>query len=649
MASGGYGPVLRQVDRLLGVHGTASGLGEGALLRRFADGRDEAAFEALVTRHGPMVLGTCRRILADPHDVDDAFQATFLVLARKAGSIRDGDRLGPWLHGVARRVATRSRTLSARRAARERPGAEERASAGADPSELVELRAALDEELARLPEKYRAPLVLCYLEGLTHDEAAVQLSWPVGTVRSRLARGRDRLRSRLTRRGLSPSAAVPAILPAPAIPEVLISSTVRIATIAGLAPARVASLAKGALMAMMWHKLKVIGAVGLAAGGVGVTAWQGVGGEAAVPAQSKPEDPKSPEGDRAESRDFAGRLVDARRKEEEIKYRLNLMEILHEQASAELSPLPDVTRAEESLNRTNENIKKLEGDLAARTASTEVLVKRAKEQRPPTAPTLRVDDPLAAGPAEPAIAPGSGRQATQPAVLTLPGSPTTFAVIPGEHDRVTMIDAKSQKRATFRLPRPATSISLEPNGSNDLHDYSPESQDDRRLSEGLVGLALAGPELTRIAVFDRNSMAWSEHNLAKPLTAVSPQMNRYTSLVGFDLVGPEITEVVVFDAKDRTWRTQALREPGRGRVSAVNALSTVSYQAGRFLYLYNRAARKWGVLELKKALPADGQGGGLVQLNSFQGGKLVVPEGDVIHIYDEETGEWTHIDTKDDK
>src|SRR5438309_2137235 len=157
MASGGYGPVIRQVESVMEGGGSAVALGEGQLLRRFADDRDGAAFEALVSRHGPMVLGTCRRLLVDAHDVEDAFQATFLVLARKAGSIRDGDRLGPWLHGVARRVATRSRALSARRAARERPGAEDRAISEYDPAEAIELRSALDEELARLPEKYRAP------------------------------------------------------------------------------------------------------------------------------------------------------------------------------------------------------------------------------------------------------------------------------------------------------------------------------------------------------------------------------------------------------------------------------------------------------------------------------------------------------------
>ena len=259
MASGGYGPVIRQVGRLLEGGGTAVALGEGQLLRRFALDRDEAAFEALVSRHGPMVLGTCRRMLADPFDVEDAFQATFLVLARRAGSIQDGDRLGPWLHGVARRVATRSRALSARRNARERPGLEDQAVPEAETPEDLEIRSALDEELARLPEKYRAPLVLCYLEGLTHDEAARQLSWPVGTVRSRLAGGRDRLRSRLTRRGLAPSAAVPGLLPA-ALPAHLVNITVRIATLAGSAPAHVASLARGALVAMMWNKLKAVAA-----------------------------------------------------------------------------------------------------------------------------------------------------------------------------------------------------------------------------------------------------------------------------------------------------------------------------------------------------------------------------------------------------
>jgi RNA polymerase sigma-70 factor (ECF subfamily) len=178
---------------------------DAQLLRRFAADRDQAAFALLVERHGPVVLGVCRRVLGTVHDAEDAFQATFLVLARKAGSIRDPDLLGNWLYGVASRIARKARASMHRRQTHERqvsllpslaaPGG------GADP----DLGPVLDEELARLPEKYRAALVLCYLEGKTNEEAARLLRWPTGTVKGRLARARDLLRNRLVRRGLRAS------------------------------------------------------------------------------------------------------------------------------------------------------------------------------------------------------------------------------------------------------------------------------------------------------------------------------------------------------------------------------------------------------------------------------------------------------------
>ena len=154
------------------------------MLERFVTSRDETAFEALVARFGPMVLGVCRRSLDNPQDVDDAFQATFLILVKKARSIRDGDRLGPWLYGVAYKVASRARAQSWHRLRRERSHAEEAAVVMPLESERNEWNALLDEELNRLPEKYRAPIVLCHLEGQTHDEAAARLRCPVGTVRS---------------------------------------------------------------------------------------------------------------------------------------------------------------------------------------------------------------------------------------------------------------------------------------------------------------------------------------------------------------------------------------------------------------------------------------------------------------------------------
>src|SRR5262249_26164303 len=195
--------------------GTCAGFSDGELLERFRGCRDEGgerAFESLVTRHGPMVLGICRNMLEDPSDVHDAFQPGFLGRARRAGAIRKTQSVGSWLYGVTVRVATRARAAAIHRRTRERrilAAASTAALAGGSPEATPDDSAARDdgatvvhEEVVRLPERYRTPIVLCYFEGLTHDEAAARLSWPVGTVRSRLARARDQLRGRLTRRGV---------------------------------------------------------------------------------------------------------------------------------------------------------------------------------------------------------------------------------------------------------------------------------------------------------------------------------------------------------------------------------------------------------------------------------------------------------------
>src|SRR5262245_2021556 len=201
MASAHQGAVLHQLGRLFGL-GTVAGLSEWQLLSRYLNDRDEVAFEALVARHGPMVLGVCRRLLTDPNDVDDAFQATFLVLVRRANSLGERDAIGHWLYGVAYRVALRARSEAARRRWREPNVAAAPLAPETDPSHW-ELGSVLDEELSRLPAKYRAPIVLCYIEGLSHEEAANQLQWPLGTVKGRLVRARELLKSRLVRRGLA--------------------------------------------------------------------------------------------------------------------------------------------------------------------------------------------------------------------------------------------------------------------------------------------------------------------------------------------------------------------------------------------------------------------------------------------------------------
>ena len=197
------GGIQRQLRTVFNL-GTIGELTDGQLLERFATGGGEAAelaFAALVERHGPMVLRVCRHVLADPNDAEDAFQATFLILVKKARSLWVQDSLGPWLHRVAHRVATRARFSAARLREHEKRAAATRPTLVRERGDWDELLSYLHEEIDRLPERSRMPVVLCDLQGLTHEKAARHLGWPVGTVKSRLARGRELLRGRLSRRG----------------------------------------------------------------------------------------------------------------------------------------------------------------------------------------------------------------------------------------------------------------------------------------------------------------------------------------------------------------------------------------------------------------------------------------------------------------
>ena len=193
------------LQTLFGV-GSLAGLTDGQLLERFVDGRGdaaEAAFAALVERHGPMVLGVCRAVMGDRHDAEDAFQATFLVLALRAGSIRRGDAVASWLYSAARRVALRARRRAARDRERERRRAAQNSAAERVSAPPTDPWPELYDELDRLPEQFRAVVVLCDLEGHSYQQAAGMLHCPVGTIQSRLARGRQRLRKRLESRGFS--------------------------------------------------------------------------------------------------------------------------------------------------------------------------------------------------------------------------------------------------------------------------------------------------------------------------------------------------------------------------------------------------------------------------------------------------------------
>jgi RNA polymerase sigma factor (sigma-70 family) len=246
-----------------------AGITDGQLLRRFVAEKDDAAFEALVRQHGPMVLGVCRRVLNDVHEAEDAFQATFLVLVRKAAAIGRRESVGSWLHGVAFRTALKARAGLAARRKHERQVA---AMPAEEPTPEVvwrDLRPVLDEEVDRLPKKYRDPVVLCYLEAKSYEEAAVTLGCSKGTLSTRLTRARELLRSRLAARGVTLSSALlgaalaQGAAPAP-LPGALVISTVKAAAFfaapnaaaAGAISAKVAALTEGMVRAMALSKLK---------------------------------------------------------------------------------------------------------------------------------------------------------------------------------------------------------------------------------------------------------------------------------------------------------------------------------------------------------------------------------------------------------
>jgi RNA polymerase sigma factor (sigma-70 family) len=281
MVSGRPSTLGRQLRRIV-IATDARSMSDGDLLDCFVTGGDEAAFEALVRRHGPMVLGVCRRVLHDPHEADDAFQATFVVLLRKCGSLAQPELLGNWLYGVAFRTAREVRNRAARRRARELQAVP--VEEATPPSEWDDLRPVLDEELNRLPAKYRIPVVLCDLQSKSRKEVARQIGCPEGTLSSRLARAHDLLRRRLLRRGLALSGGWLAVglssgVATAALPPSLVLNTVKAALAVsvadavgvGVLSAPVAALVEGVMQAMFLSKVKITAAVLLTIGMVSVS------------------------------------------------------------------------------------------------------------------------------------------------------------------------------------------------------------------------------------------------------------------------------------------------------------------------------------------------------------------------------------------
>jgi membrane fusion protein (multidrug efflux system) len=270
--------------------GAIGALSDRQLLERFATGRGEPrelAFAALVERHGAFVLRVCRSVLRDEHAAEDAFQATFLALARKAGSLWVQDSLAPWLHQAAYRASVHDRSASIRRRAHEQAAAAPRAEAVVLPQHgnADDIEKMIQEEIDRLPGRFRIALVLCDLEGRTHEQAASHLGCAVGTVKSRLARGRKRLRGRLVSRGVAPAAALAVTsvgdAARAAVPKRLAELTVNYAATASVVPSSIAGITEGVLRSMFLSKVKFVlkatAVVAALAAGAGALAQSGIG------------------------------------------------------------------------------------------------------------------------------------------------------------------------------------------------------------------------------------------------------------------------------------------------------------------------------------------------------------------------------------
>jgi RNA polymerase sigma factor (sigma-70 family) len=577
--------VLKQLDRIFN-QGTILGLTEGKLLEQYVAARDEAAFAALVARHGPMVLGVCRRILRDEHDVEDAFQATFLVLVRRAAAIRRRDLLGHWLHGVAHRVAVRSRAQSARRHVHEPAtlDAVENAAAVApkyDPH--CELRDILDDELGRLPASLRSPVVLCYLEGMTHDEAARRLRWPVGTVRSRMARARDLLRRRLAKRGvMADGAAITTALARQVVPPELIDSTVNASlafasakmTAAGAASTAAASLARGALHTMTLSKLGILGATGLAAilvigtvqtlgrqeSGKGGTAQPLPGATKEQAAAVTQQDARTSALLRSVDR-LDAVLDDLDRRNHDAQ---NQLRALRKEISALRLGARGSRNDARPDNAAPENVMVFDPSVLDTT----------KAGHPVRRPAPELAD-RAAG-AGGMVAAGKPDRA-MPAHYE---NGSHILVISPEGDRVALYNRLTTKTRTLRLP-------VAP-GSR--HDVVPI------WGQNVIALHIKGPNISRIAAY-----------------------------------GP----LLAFQGQGK-WCTQELREPV-SVASPIVSNQSAAYKLGRYVYAFSSLVQRWDVIEL----PQDSHASPLASPDGFS---VIIRAGSHLYEFNQNSGMWHDLD-----
>lgn len=636
------GDVPRQLERAFNG-GTVAGLSEGKLLDRFASGRDEAAFAALVALHGPMVLGVCRRALRNEHDVEDAFQATFLVLVRRAGAIRDGDLMGHWLYGVAHRVAVRARANAARRHVHERTGVSAERGAPAacsDDSDRRELSQLLDEELVRLPDSLRKPLVLCYLDGMSHDEAADRLGWPVGTVRSRMARARGVLRNRLARRGVvATGAGLSATLAPQPVPAALVNLTVRNAlafstrpaTATAVASASAAALAKGVLNAMTISKIKIVGAATLACvlaiGGAQSLALQHAGQGAAATAASDPNDRLTQSVTKIQSD-----LIDAARRNLELQK--EVQELKSELETLRTAPAGRSGGAGESAYG------KLSAGVAGRSSriGSTGAAPAGVVGFPAGGAGISGMDGAPAGGFAGGFGGGAGEASGGfPAVVgggAGGGGPTGgfgggegaggmagFAGGPGAFGGGPRAFGSMGGGAGTQRPRGRNAGT--PNG---VH----------YLQAGKL-IVLSSPEGDKITAYSTDT------GKAKSLTVAEAKDQKCevvpiatVGLVALQITGPKVTRIAAFSSSDGTWHSQDLREPVREAIPVVGQ-NMVVYTLGRRLYAFSSVSGRWDVIDLPEGAKPQPSVGAYA---------ITCQHEAHLYVFSANTGEWLDLDSR---
>jgi RNA polymerase sigma factor (sigma-70 family) len=592
--------------------GTFVGLNDQNLLERFVVECDESAFAALVSRHGPMVLGVCRRILREEHDVEDAFQATFLVLVRRARAIRDSSLLGHWIYGVAYRVAVRARANAVRRHIKEPLDGEDviiDKSTPSSDSEQRELRAVLDEELTRLPEVLRAPMVLCYLEGLTHEEAANQLRWPVGTVHSRLNRAREQLRRRLTRRGFTTDdVALTATAAMQPVPSVLLDATIRMslsftarqttATALASATATATALSDGVLQTMMMTKLKIVGAATLAGvlalGGMKTYALQFGGSLGIVKAPATQAQSTGSDREEALSRSFA-------------KIQTDLAESARINAELQ-TELISLRNELEALRRTGSTPPTQASGRARNAGGGPVGGGSGGSIVSSTGSRAGTDGRSGAG--------GGGMGGGPGGIGGAGGGLAHFGRAAGSDPGVGGPGMGG-----------ATGVFGAQRAANDQPRYV-------QTEQLIVVASPEGDAVTAYSTETGKSKSLRLTNAGDVKLRVIPLLS--SGLAALDLKGPHIDRIAAFSKYDGNWYAQDLREPAEKANPIVGATMAV-YPIGRRVYAFSALAKRWDVLEL----PAGADAKVRVGLDA-----ITCPHGSHLYVFSSKTGTWEDIDMR---